>query len=263
MYRPLVVGSLAVEKATLYVALSIVLMLVLSACGGSVQQEAKARKIPESSFDNDAKSIPAGKYTSDEFRPAMSLRLGKSWHNGPTPDTSYGTFLETSDNLTLSTFSESGPSFLEFLVVPKVYRIISSYEAEEEPAPEDMVSWLQNNPNLDAQKPDPVRIGAMHGMQFNAVASHVPQEYLSGGYHACGCTGGEPSLPLFQIMPGYREHTTYDLYKDEKVRFIVLDDVEGKTVTISVQAPETHFDEFWNKKAQEVLKTIEWKGKSG
>src|SRR5918993_1019321 len=84
MYRPLGVRPLAIEKAVLYVVLSIVLMLVLSACrGGAAQQESKARKIPESSFVSEAKSIPAGTYTSDEFRPAMSLRLDKSWHNGP------------------------------------------------------------------------------------------------------------------------------------------------------------------------------------
>jgi len=105
----------------------------------------------------------------------------------------------------------------------------------------------------------------MKGKQFDAVASHIPQEYFSGGYHACGCIG-EPGLPLFQVRSGYGagfgEERTYDLYKDYKVRFIVLDDVKGKTVTISVLAPAVNFNEFWHMKAQEVLKTVEWMRKA-
>jgi len=248
------------KRVLYYVALLIVLMLVTSACGGA---RAQARKITESPYNNEAKSIPAGRYASDEFRPTMSFRLGEGWRTGPASEDSYGALLETSHNLTLSTFSGPGSSFLEFLVVPKVYKVVSSYEAKTQPAPKDILSWLENNPNLDTKKPEPVSIGGLKGKQVDAVPSHIPQEYFGGGYHACGCTGREPSLPLFQVIPGYGEESTYDLYKDEKVRFIVLDDVEGKTVTISVQAPETNFDEFWNKKAQEVLKTVEWKGKSG
>ena len=54
------------------------------------------------------------------------------------------------------------PSYLEFLVVPKVYEVVSSYEAKVEHA-EDMVSWLQNNPNLDAENPEPMTIGGVKG----------------------------------------------------------------------------------------------------
>ena len=106
------------------------------------------------------KSIPAGKYVSDEFRPAMSFRLNEGWRTGPAADFSYGLFMEKYNRLTLSRVSESEPSYLEFLVVPKVYKVVSSYEAKEEPAPEDMVSWLQNNPNLDTENPGPMMVGA-------------------------------------------------------------------------------------------------------
>jgi hypothetical protein len=44
-----------------------------------------------------------------------------------------------------------------------------------------------------------------------------------------------------------------------KVRFIVLEDVNGKTVTIAVLAPTVKFDETWIK-ARRVLNTVEWKG---
>jgi len=255
MYRP-VAG-----KPDLGLGLLMLLILVLNACGE------EPRKIPESSGGRSMKSIPAGKYVSDEFRPAMSFRLNEGWQTGPAADFSYGHFMENYNRLTLSRISESEPSYLEFLVVPKVYQVVSSYEAKEEPAPEDMVSWLQNNPNLDAEDPEPITVGGVKGAQFDAVASRIPQEYLSGGYHGVNSYyvrhGGNayddaPCLPLFQTLPGYGRGSTYELCKNYKVRFIVLD-VNGKTVTIAVLAPTVKFDETWLK-ARWVLKTVEWEG---
>jgi hypothetical protein len=163
--------------------------------------------------------------------------------------------LETSHNIFLSSFSESGTAFLEFLVVPKVYKILSSYEAKAEPAPTDMVSWLQNNPNLDTEKPEQVNVGGVKGRQFDAIASHIPQEYVNGGYHSFNQV--EPCLPLFQVIPAFPEESTYSLFKNYKVRFIVLDDVKGKMVTISILAPAVKFDEVIAK-AQKVIKTVKW-----
>jgi hypothetical protein len=45
----------------------------------------------------------------------------------------------------------------------------------------------------------------------------------------------------------------------EKERFIVLEDVEGKTVTIAAGAPVEEFEAFIPK-AQKVLKSVEWEG---
>ena len=239
------------------------LMLVLSACA----EEAQAHRIPESLGGRETRSIPPGLYVSDEFRPAMSLRLNEGWQTGPAADFSYGRFMEKHDRLTLSRISGSEPSYLEFLVVPKVYKVVSSYEAKEEPAPEDMVFWLQNNPNLDAENPRPMTVGGVEGAQFDAVASRIPQEYLYGGYHGVNTFhvrhGGNvyddaPCLPLFQTLPGYGRASTYELCKNYKVRFIVLEDVNGKTVTIAVLAPTVEFDETWHK-ARWVLDTVEWK----
>jgi hypothetical protein len=258
MYRPVAV------KPALGMGLLVLLILVMSACS----EEAHARKIPEGSDGRSMKSIPAGKYVSDEFRPAMSFKLNEGWQTGPAADFSYGRFLEKYNRLTLSRVSESEPSFLEFLVVPKVYKVVSSYFAKEESAPEDMASWLQNNPNLDAENPESMRVGGVKGEQFDAVASRIPQDYLTGGYHGVNTYhvrhGGnvyddEPCLPLFQTLPNYGRDSTYELCQDYKVRFIVLEEVNGKTVTVAVLAPTVKFDETWLK-AQRVLNTVEWKG---
>jgi hypothetical protein len=252
---------LRLELTTLGVGLLII--LVLGACGG----ETHDRKLPETSSLTEARRIPAGSYVSDEFRPAMSFRLGAGWETGPAPDFSYGVFMEKYNSLTLSRFSGMfRPSYLEFLVVPKVYEVVSPYEAEAMPAPADIVSWLQNNPYLDAGKPEPVTVGGVKGRQLDVVASRMPQEYSSGGYHSdntyderhCCTSYGEPCLPLFQTFPAYGEQSTYELCKNYRVRFIILDDVNGKTVTISVLAPTVEFDATW-RKAQQVLDTVEWR----
>jgi hypothetical protein len=47
--------------------------------------------------------------------------------------------------------------------------------------------------------------------------------------------------------------------KTEKYRFIVLDSVEGQTVTIFFGGPAVEFEESLPK-AQEVLETVEWEG---
>jgi hypothetical protein len=243
----------------------LLIILVLSACG----VEAHARKIPETSSLTEARRIPAGNFVTDEFRPAMSFRLGEGWQTGPSADFSYGVFMEKYNSLTLSRLSGSSrPSYLEFLVVPKVYKVVSPYEAEAQPAPEDMVSWLQNNPYLDAGKPEQVTVGGAKGRRLDVVLSRMPQEYSSGGYHSvntyderhCCNSYDEPCLPLFQISPGYGEQSTYELCKGYKVRFIVLDDVDGKRVTISVLAPTAEFEETWLK-ARKVLDTVEWRGR--
>jgi hypothetical protein len=49
------------------------------------------------------------------------------------------------------------------------------------------------------------------------------------------------------------------VYEKERVRFIVLEDVEGESVTIAVEAPAVGFEGFLPK-AQKVIDTVEWKG---
>src|SRR5215217_8733032 len=104
-------------KPELGVGPLMLVIIVLSTCG----EEAHAHKIPESSGGRSMKSIPSGKYVSDEFRPAMSFTLNEGWQTGPAADFSYGTFMEKYNRLTLSKVSGSEPSYLELLVVPKVY----------------------------------------------------------------------------------------------------------------------------------------------
>jgi hypothetical protein len=148
-------------------------------------------------------------------------------------------------------FPPLGACWLEFLTIPKVYKVVSSYEAKAQQAPKDMVTWLQQNPYLDTEKPRTVRVGGEKGQQLDAVPSRIPQDY-----YGAGCP--EPCLPLFEVVAG-DEASMYELFKDDKVRFIVLEDVKGKTVTIGILGPAKRFDEFLPE-AQKVLDSVKWTG---
>lgn len=242
--------------------LMMLILIVMSCSGGPAKERAKARTLREV---KEVKCFSAGEYVSDEFRPAMSFRLGKGWCNWveahPAPGPGEGQ--EVRNNLVLfyNTPEGKGVGVLDFIVDPKVYKMLSSYQAKLEPTPKDMVAWLQQNPYLDTEKPEPATVGGVKGVRLDAVPSPVPDDYL-----ACG----EPCLPLFENAtypalffaleyaadgPGaYRPgQPTY------KTRLIVLDDVAGETVTIGLTAPEPKFDEFVAK-GQKVLDTVEWKG---
>lgn len=67
---------------------------------------------------------------------------------------------------------------------------------------------------------------------------------------------GDNCLGLF--TPSDRAYD-WVVYEKEKLRFIVLEDVGDRRVTIVVEAPAEEFEEFLPK-AQRVLDSVEWKG---
>jgi hypothetical protein len=240
-------------------------VLVMSACGGgdggSAEVYPKTRTLPEPNMDSflaKPKPYAPGEYVSDEFRPAMSFKLDKGWTNWePGAHTQPEGFVETRDSISLFTYEErnlerntGGFSWVEFMVVRKVYEVTDSYEkVTVEPAPDDMVNWLQNHPFLRAQEPEPATVGGEKGVQFDAVVSQTSQYYF-GPEGVCQ----KPCLPLVNSSGLH-----FSLFERSKARFIVLDDVQGDTVTIGVSAPAEKFDEFMSE-VQQVLESIEWKG---
>ena len=107
-------------------------------------------------------------------------------------------------------------------------------------APKDMVGWFQHHPYLDTEKPKPATVGGVKGVQFDFVVS---EDFPSN------------DITLFK----YSDGSTGDLGKEYKFRAIILKDVKGKTVTISIGAHANVFDEFLPK-AQKVLDTVKWTG---
>ncbi|MBA3636127.1 MAG: hypothetical protein M3514_01300 [Actinomycetota bacterium] len=166
----------------------------------------------------------------------MSFTLSKGWARGGT---------ELRDVWDLTDI-ENDAFWLVFASAEEVYDPDGSGELRIAPAPEDMVAWLQANPYLKTEKPKPTTVGGEKGVQFDAIVSGAPE------YPECtGC----PDLALFYESAG----ATAGVEKGEKLRFIVLDDVKGQTVTIFVEASAPGFDEFVPE-AQKVVDSVEWGG---
>jgi hypothetical protein len=201
------------------------LVLAMSACGGggSAQEVAKARPLPENNV-----TLRPGEYRSEEFKPFLSFRVGKGWKNvGP----------QLPDKLSISIGGGGGDPLLIFRNLQKVFKPSTDTAVK---APKDMVGWFQHHPYLNTTKPEPVRVGGVKGQQFDWV---VAEDSPYG------------TVNTFKYSDGF----DVSARKGFKYRAIVLEDVKGETVTIGVGSLANEFDEFLPE-AQKVLDTVQWGG---
>ena len=219
-----------VRQALIRLGLLVTLVvLALSACGGggrgSAQEEAKARPLPENNV-----TLRPGEYRSEEFKPSLSLRVGKGWiHAAP----------ELSDKLAISPGREGADPLLIFRNLQQVYKPAKSMTTPPAvEAPEDMVGWFQNHPYLKTEKPEPVTVGGVKGEQFDWIVAE-----------------DSPNVDVNTFK--YSDGSDAAAAKGFRYRAIVLEGVEGETVTIGIGSPDTEFDEF-APEAQKVLETVKW-----
>jgi hypothetical protein len=141
---------------------------------------------------------------------------------------------------------------LNFVNVQKVYKPTRTGSAIVVEAPKDMVGWQQQHPYLQTSKPEPVRVGGVKGVQFDVVLGDRPLTYIP----TCTSIVGNPNcVDLFKLSTGGQIFIT----EGEKARAIVLEDVEGETVTIGFVSRASEFGEF-APEAQKVLDSVEWRG---
>ena len=228
MYRPtlrrqaLRLGLLATLVATLVV-------LALSACGGD-EKKAKARPLPE-----EPKALRPGTYRSEEFKPSLSFQVGKGWSSTPS---------EASDLLHVMRGETAGLIFANIQQVYKPSRTGSLYLVE---VPKSLVGWVQHHPYLKTSKPEPVTVGGVKGARFDVVVEDLPEDY----YGVCG----QDCVDVAKVADG----RVLAQPKGERTRLIVLEDVEGETVTVALHSQITEFDEF-TPKAQKVVDSVKWTG---
>jgi hypothetical protein len=215
--------------------LVVLVVLALSACGGD-EKKAKARPLPE-----EPKALRPGTYRSEEFKPSLSFHVGKGWSSSPF-------LVEASDVLQITRGQTAGLGFANVQEVYKPTRTVSQIVD----APKDMVGWFQQHPYLQTSKPEPVRVGGVKGVQFDVVVGDRPQTY-SG---TCTTIVGNPNcVDLFRLSTG----EPILLLEGDKVGVIVLEDVEGETVTIGFVSPASEFGEL-APEGQKVLDSVEWRG---
>ena len=227
--------STTVRRALGLGLLAMLVVLALSACGGD-EKKAKARPLPE-----DPKALRPGTYRSEEFKPSLSFHVGKGWSSTP-PE-------EASDILGIARGQTTG---LGFFNVQDVYKPTTTGSAIVVDAPKDMVGWLQQHPYLQTSKPEPVTVGGVKGLQFDMVMVDLPKGYNP----TCSSIIDNPNcVDLFRLSTG----DTIFLAEGEKMCVIVLEDVEGETVTIGFISPASEFGEFVPE-AQKVIDTVKWRG---
>jgi hypothetical protein len=215
-------------------------LLALSTCGGgggSAQEEKQANKvhhIPEDSQWYEGDPLPAGDYVTEEFRPTVSFVLDTGWTRGG-PELRDAWDIVDSDN---------DAFWLGFLNAEEVYKPNESGGQKVAPAPEDMVAWVQTNPFLKTEKSTQVSVGGEKGVQIDTLVADAPKE---------------PPCPECSDLGLVYESggSTWGVNKGEKVRFIVVEDVKGQTVTIIEETTPAGFKEF-TAKSQKVLDSVKW-----
>jgi hypothetical protein len=214
--------------------LVVLVVLALSACGGD-EKKAKARPLPE-----DPKALRPGTYRSEEFKPSLSFHVGKGWSSSP---------LEASDRLEIARGQTAG---LNFNNVQEVYKPTKTGSANVVDAPKDMVGWLQQHPYLQTSNPEPVTVGGVKGVEFDVDVGDLPKGYNP----TCSTIVGNPNcVDLGRLSTGEQAFAA----EGYPVRVIVLEDVEGETVTIGIFSPASEFEEFVPE-AQKVIDTVKWRG---
>ena len=215
--------------------LVVVVVLALSACGGD-EKKAKARPLPE-----EPKALRPGTYRSEEFKPSLSFHVGKGWSSSPLE--------EASDALQITRGQTAG---LGFANVQEVYKPTKTGSANVVDAPKDLVGWLQQHPYLQTSNPEPVTVGGVKGVELDVVVGDLPKGYNP----TCSSIVGNPNcVDLFRLSTG----EPILLVEGDKAGIIVLEDVEGETVTMGFVSPASEFGEH-APEAQKVIDTVKWRG---
>jgi hypothetical protein len=227
MYRLVVKHTLRLGLVVIFV------VLALSACGGGgggqQQQADEARPLPE-----DMQALRPGAYSSEEFKPSVFFSVGEGW----TTD------LESSSALSIT---HGQTAAFGFFNIQEVYKPSRTGSAGLMDAPEDLVGWFEQHPYLQTDEPEPVTVGGVEGVQSDVVVEDLPEDYFG----ACGTD----CVDLWKDNEG----NWWAFAAEYKERIIILENVQGETVTIDFGSTATEFDEFVPK-AQKVLKTVEWEG---
>ena len=223
----------SVLRQALWLGLLVTFVLGVSACGGEGDHSASGQQHPkERTLPNLNGPLPPGRYSSQEFKPQLSLTLGKGWTLRFSETTKEFDIMRTGPTMNVGMDKSVAPG-ITFLHVQQVYNYPSGSVSR---APDDMASWLEKHPDLHAASPVPTKVGGVHAVRIDTQ---------------------RPSDDVLLFPLG--QETEWGVNPKSKFRFIVVNSVKGKTVIIAVGGPAGQFEELLPK-AQEVLGTVKWEG---
>jgi hypothetical protein len=214
-------------------------VLAVSACGGGgAREETRARTIPEEG------PLSAGRYSTQEFEPPFSFETGEGWHVW-YPEEPYSVELAQGGG------NDNQLAFYKAQEIFEPRKDDGEVYFEARPAPRNLIAWFRRHPYVDASEGKPVRIRDAAGKRFSAEFD-VPKGYVD-------VTGGGCSAPCIPVLQLGGDLVIHALGRGSADGFIVLDDVEGKTVIVWFSAPPDELDGFLPE-VDKVLDTMEWKG---
>jgi len=256
--------------------------LVLNACGEGESGNEPTKPEPTTpeaatTAEFGPEEVPRGRrYTPKNFEPTLSFTNPSG---GLQP---WSVINDYSDTYEIRRFfyfrdkhkAKSGastfgrPERIGFYVYIAFWQIREVFDASEpgkeieRPAPENMVAWLQKHSYLNTTSPKPATVGGVKGKQLDITVAKLPREWprRDGKYFSATCDWGIcVPLIVFKTGPRYGKPKGYGLAPGDKVRFIFIEGVEGKTVVVAIFTKAKQFDKFVTE-AYEVLDTVKWEG---
>ena len=170
--------------------------------------------------------LAPGRYRTAALQPPIAVTLDDGWALAEP---------EAADVLFLKRTGQGQPVAELTVLAPKrvflgdrPYPSAADYVAAGagEPAPANLLDWLQRHPRLRVSKPTDTRIGAVSAVRVDIEASSpYPSEV---------CVG--PCVALFQLDAEQGRYRLVKLDQGETMRLYIAR-VEGRTVVVSVVAP--------------------------
>ena len=207
--------------------------LAVGACGAP--EEAKPRPLPD-----DTRKLEPGAYRTEQFEPAFSFEVGGGWSNAQP---------EAYDLLVITREDEGGPLGFTNLKGARFFEPTRTGSTYMTDVPKDVVGWLRGHPYLQTQGTDRVEVGGIEGVRLDLAVGDLPE-----GHYSEWCGSG--CVPLLRFGSGAPPLT---LWRGEKARLIVLEDVGGETVVTGFAVRAAKFDEHASE-AQKVIDTVQWRG---
>ena len=192
-------------------------MFAVSACGGDEKhQESKPQPLPE-----ERQALRPSEYRSEEFEPSLSFRVGEGWSSVPP-------------------------------VVFDVLRIMRGHETGVglRERPESLRAHQVRYAN---------RGGGPRGLARLVPTTPVPENQRSRTGHHMGSRGQAVRRDLRESAGGLHrwlsDGTRLTHLKGDKLRLIVLEDVDGQPVSIGFASPASEFNEL-APEAQELERLV-------
>lgn len=171
--------------------------------------------------------LAAGRFNTGLFSPTLSFTVGEGWRVA-TAETEDSLSIERDSRIYFSNVTEV------FEPTGEVLDPQDPTQPNASPAPDDLVSWIEDHPHLNVTKEKEVDIGGLTGTQLDVEVTSAPEDYPVTCYGPC--------VALFPNTDYY--------YEDNFYRFVVSD-VGPDQIFISINSLN-------DPRAQKVLASVTW-----